>query len=63
MEIDVKKSTTKNKSVKKRFKEKQFAKGADRDQISSCEEMDVPLEEFLELSLNAMKGIAEDIGL
>ncbi len=51
------------KSVKKRFKEKQFAKGADRDQISSCEEMDVPLEEFLELSLDAMKKIAPDIGL
>jgi putative nucleotidyltransferase with HDIG domain len=51
------------KSVRKRFKEKQFAKGADRDQIRSCEEMDIPLEEFLELSLEAMKGIAPDIGL
>jgi predicted hydrolase (HD superfamily) len=51
------------KSVRKRFKEKQFARGADRDQIRSCEEMGVPLEEFLELSLTAMKEIADDIGL
>ncbi|MDF1535526.1 MAG: HDIG domain-containing protein [bacterium] len=51
------------KSVRKRFKEKQFARGADRDQIRSCEEMGVPLDEFLELSLDAMKGIAEEIGL
>ncbi|GBE15411.1 phosphodiesterase [bacterium BMS3Abin14] len=51
------------KSLKKRFKEKQFARGADRDQIRACEEMDLELEEFLELSLNSMKGIAERIGL
>ena len=51
------------KSLNKRFKEKQFARGADRDQIRACEEMDLELEEFLELSLNSMKGIAERIGL
>ena len=51
------------KSLKKRFKEKQFARGADRDQIRSCEELGIELEEFLELSLEAMKSIAEDIGL
>jgi len=51
------------KSLKKRFKEKQFAKGASREQIMSCEEMGIPLEEFLELSLEAMKGIASEIGL
>ena len=51
------------KSVKKRFKEKQFARGADRDQIRSCEEIDVPLEEVLEICLEAMKGIADQLGL
>ena len=51
------------KSIKKRFKEKQFARGADREQISSCEEVGLSLDEFLELSLDAMKGIADDIGL
>ncbi len=51
------------KSVKKRFKEKQFARGADRDQIRSCEDMGLSLDDFLELSLEAMKGIAGEIGL
>jgi putative nucleotidyltransferase with HDIG domain len=51
------------KSLKKRFKERQFAKGADRDQIMSCEEFGIPLDEFLEISLEAMKGIAPEIGL
>lgn len=51
------------KSLKKRFKEKQFARGANREQIMGCEEMGIPLEEFLEISLEAMKGIAPEIGL
>jgi len=51
------------KSLKKRFKEKQFARGADREQIKACEDLDMELDEFLELSLEAMKGIAEEIGL
>ena len=51
------------KSIRKRFKEKQFARGANREQISSCEEMGLSLDEFLELSLDAMKKIASDIGL
>ncbi len=51
------------KSLKKRFKEKQFARGADRDQIRSCEELGIPLEEFLQISLDAMKGVAAEIGL
>lgn len=51
------------KSLKKRFKEKQFARGADREQIRACEDLGMELDEFLELSLEAMKGIAEEIGL
>jgi putative nucleotidyltransferase with HDIG domain len=51
------------KSLKKRFKEKQFARGANREQIMSCEEMGMSLDEFLELSLTAMQGVAEEIGL
>jgi putative nucleotidyltransferase with HDIG domain len=51
------------KSLKKRFKEKQFARGANREQIKSCEEFGMQLDEFLELSLEAMKRIAEEIGL
>ncbi len=51
------------KSVRKRFKEKSFAAGASREQIATCSELGFELEEFIALSLEAMKGIAEELGL
>ncbi|MFC1943510.1 HD domain-containing protein [Chloroflexota bacterium] len=51
------------KSVKKRFKEKSFAAGASREQIASCSELGLELDEFIELGLKAMQGIAKDLGL
>lgn len=48
--------------LKNRFKEKRFAAGANREQIQTCTELGLELDEFLELSLNAMQGIAEDLG-
>ncbi len=51
------------RSLAKRFREKQFARGADRDQIMTCRDLGVELEEFLALSLDAMKGVADRIGL
>ncbi len=49
--------------VLNRFNEKSFARGADREQIKTCNEMGLTLEEFLQLGLKAMKGINKDIGL
>ncbi|HCI29460.1 MAG TPA: HD domain-containing protein [Fervidobacterium sp.] len=49
--------------LKKRFKEKAFAKGASREQMQSCESIGLTLEEFYTLSLEAMKEIATEIGL
>jgi len=51
------------KSVRKRFKEKSFAAGANREQISLCSEIGLELDEFIELGLEAMQGIAADLGL
>ena len=51
------------RSVKKRFKEKSFAAGANREQISLCREIGLELDEFIEMGLGAMKGIAEELGL
>ncbi|KAF2962463.1 HD domain-containing protein [Fervidobacterium sp. 2310opik-2] len=49
--------------LKNRFKEKGFARGANREQMKSCENIGLSLEEFYSLSLEAMKSIAEEIGL
>lgn len=47
----------------RRFKEKLFAKGASREQMRSCEELGLSLEEFLTLSLDAMRTINKELGL
>jgi len=51
------------KSLKKRFKESAFARGANREQMASCAEFGLELDEFLSLSLTAMQGIATELGL
>jgi len=51
------------KSVRKRFKEKSFAAGANREQIALCSELGLELDEFIEMGLEAMKGIARSLGL
>lgn len=50
-------------SVLKRFKEKAFARGANREQIKYCEELGLTLEEFTGIALSAMQSIAGEIGL
>jgi len=49
--------------VLNRFREKGFAKGANRDQISACSELDMTLEEFVSEGLLAMQLRAHEIGL
>ena len=56
-------AAVKAKSVKKRYKEKAFARGADREIIAECEQAGIPLADFCELSLIAMQDIAAEIGL
>jgi len=51
------------KSVRKRYKEKSFAAGANREQIATCSQLGLELDEFIELGLEAMKGIAPHLGL
>ncbi len=51
------------KSLKKRWKEKAFARGASRDQMGSCEEMGLERDEFLQLSLEAMQARSDELGL
>jgi putative nucleotidyltransferase with HDIG domain len=49
--------------VERRFGENRFAAGADRGAIASCSELDIELKDFLEISLNAMLGISNELGL
>lgn len=51
------------KSIKKKFKDKSFAAKVNRDIIRECEKCGLEIGEFLQIALNAMKGIAKEIGL
>ncbi len=50
-------------SIKKRMKEKEFARAVNRDHIRLCEQFGMPLDEFIPLSLEAMTEIADSLGL
>jgi len=49
--------------VKKRFKEKRFAAGANRDQIRQCEKLGLELDEFIQICLESMQGVSDELGL
>ena len=52
------------KSVTKKMKDKGFAAQVNREQIKKCEELlNIPLEEMIQLTLDAMKGVAGELGL
>jgi uncharacterized protein len=50
-------SSVKPKSITKRMKEKAFAASVRRENIMECELIGISLEEFAELSINAMAGL------
>ncbi|MBN1558979.1 HDIG domain-containing protein [candidate division KSB1 bacterium] len=49
--------------ILRRFKEKSFARGANREQIKSCETFGLSLLEFTTLSLRGMQRISDELGL
>lgn len=55
-------SVIKLKSLKKKFKTKRFAAGANREQIADCQKLDIELSEFLSLGLQAMSNYEKELG-
>jgi putative nucleotidyltransferase with HDIG domain len=51
------------KSVMKRFREKSFAAGVNREHVAQCQQIGLELEEFIGLGIEAMQGIASDLQL
>lgn len=56
-------ASVKPKSILKRIKQKDFARRVNRDQIRLCEKIGLDLKDFAELSLGAMQGVSEELGL
>lgn len=56
-------ATVTAEKVLNRFKEKAFARGANREQIRTCFEFGMSIEEFVSVGLEAMQSRACEIGL
>jgi predicted hydrolase (HD superfamily) len=57
-------ATLEAKSVRKRMKDKAFARSVSREDIlKGAEELGVPLDEHITFCIEAMRGIAEQLGL
>jgi len=50
-------------TVAKKFKDKDFARGVERDRVLVCEEIGIPKEKFFEIALDGLKLVAPEIGL
>jgi uncharacterized protein len=49
--------------IERRFGEKRFAAGANREQIQTCEAFGLPLHDFITIALEGMQSIDQAIGL
>ncbi len=60
---DQKIESIKYKSVAKRMKSPAFAASVKRENIMECEKIGIPLPEFIQISVDAMREVHEEIGL
>jgi putative nucleotidyltransferase with HDIG domain len=50
-------------SVRKRYREGAFARGVDREAIATCSAIGLELDDFMAIGLEAMQGVAPELGL
>lgn len=62
MQPDKKLASVQSKSLKKKFKNKNFAAKCNRELILECEKAGISLDEFLELGLKSLQDISEKLG-
>lgn len=60
---DKKLARVKAKSIVKRMKGKAFAAELNREIITECEKIRLDLNEFCEITLTAIQGIVDQLGL
>ncbi len=57
-------STVAVENILSKWNKKEFARGVERERIELCEEkLGIKLDKFVEISLKAMQGISDELGL
>jgi hypothetical protein len=51
------------KSVKKKFKQKDFARNVSREKIMFCERLGIDRDKFFEIGIKALQSISKELGL
>ena len=51
------------KTVSKKFRDKDFARGADRQRIIVCEDLGLSKEEFFGIALKEIQNVSQDLGI
>jgi len=51
------------KSLKKKYKDKSFARTVSRENIMICEDLGLDRNEFFKLALEALQEISDDLGV
>jgi uncharacterized protein len=49
--------------LKKKFKDKRFAAGVDREIIKECEKINVDLDTFFKIAIDSISNISKEVGL
>lgn len=50
-------------TLKRKFKQKDFARNVSRERIMFCERIGLPLDKFFELSIKALNEVSHELGL
>ncbi len=56
-------SEVKVSTLKKKFKDKSFARNVDRNRVKVCEDIGLDFEEFLEITLKSLQPVSAQLGL
>lgn len=60
---DKKLASVKVRSLRRKFKDRSFARGVNRDNIMRCEELGITFDEFLAIGLESMQSVSGELGL
>lgn len=60
---DKKVATVKVRSLRRKLRDRSFARGVNRENLARCEKLGLNLDEFLAIGLESMQSVSDELGL